>query len=224
MEDNKRTICVTGRGRLALSPDTVRLSLALKNTCPDYGEAIRRLSEDTEKLKAVLAPLGFAGNDLRTVYFNVDAKYEGVPDPNGVYREEFRGYEYFHTMKLEFPREGDLLARTLRALSDSPVFPEVRIAYAVRDVEQAKNLLLSRAVEDAKNKALALSAAAGVGLGALVKMEYRFDESDFEVAPMARELNLRKLSADNGAGGIVFDLNPDDMNVTDQVTLTWELL
>ena len=49
-----RTIQVTGKGQLRVKPDQTRITLSLEGLYPEYGEALRRSAEDTERIKDLL--------------------------------------------------------------------------------------------------------------------------------------------------------------------------
>ncbi len=46
----ERTIRVTGRGRLSLKPDTVRLRIELEDFAKEYEESIRKSAESTKEV------------------------------------------------------------------------------------------------------------------------------------------------------------------------------
>ena len=221
--EKQRTICVTGKGTLKLRPDLTRLTLTLQGTDPDYGAVLKRSAEDTETLRGALLPLGFAGDALKTVQFNVDTLYEGYQDEKGVYRNRFVGYQFQHTLKLEFPIDNELLGRTLFALSHCGAAPEFRISYALFDPESAKNALLSQAVKDAEAKAEVLTAAAGVTRGALLRIDYSMGEPDLEVRPMRKMAMAANCDAEC-AGSYDMHIDPDDISVSDTVTVLWEIV
>ena len=56
---NMRTIRVTGKGQIKVKPDMTRITMSLEGTYPEYGETLRKSSEDTESLKDLLAGFGF---------------------------------------------------------------------------------------------------------------------------------------------------------------------
>ena len=220
--DRQRTIRVTGTGALKLRPDLTRLTLTLQGTDEDYGAVLKKSAEDTETLRGVLEGLGFDRSALKTLQFNTDTVYEGYQDEKGVYRNRFVGYQFRHELKLEFPVDDALLGRTLYALAHSGVQPEFRISYTLSDPESAKNALLERAVRDAREKAEALTAAAGVKLGALQSILYSTAEPDLEVRPMMR----KTLAAQNcAAESASYDMSiePDDIRASDTVTVLWEI-
>ena len=70
------TIKVTGKGKIAVKPDKIRLYVNKEELCKEYEDTLRRSTEDTELLKDLFEKLGFQRKDLKTVYFNVDTEYE----------------------------------------------------------------------------------------------------------------------------------------------------
>ena len=221
--ENARCIRVTGTGSLKLKPDTTRISLTVRGTHKEYAETLERSSEDTEALRKTLGRLGFSADLLKTVSFNVDPRYEGYNDKNGNYRERFKGYEFIHSLKLEFPSDNDLLGRTLYALAHSPVKPEFRIGYTVKDKESAKNELIAKAVADAFEKAKVLAKASGVSLGEIQSIDYSLCEPSFEVRPVNVRFKASMAVADCGEEECAYglDINPEDITVNDTVTIVW---
>lgn len=66
----------TGKGKIAVKPDKIRLYVNKEELCKEYEDTLRRSTEDTELLKDLFEKLGFQRKDLKTVYFNVDTEYE----------------------------------------------------------------------------------------------------------------------------------------------------
>ncbi len=218
----KGTIRVTGRGMLKLRPDLTRLTLTLQGREPEYADALRRSAEDTRTLRGALEGLGFAADALKTLFFNVDAAYESYRDERGDYRNRLVGYEFRHTLKLDFPSDNERLGRTLYALAHSSVQAEVNISYTLSDPEAAKNALLERAVRDARAKAEVLSAAAQRRLGGLLSVDYSWGEVNVAVQPM-RKLAAAEACCDSAANRFDLDMEPDDVDLSDSVTLVREL-
>ena len=221
--EKERTIRVTGTGTLKLRPDLTRLTLTLQGTEKEYGDALRRSAEDTETLRGVLEKLGFGRETLKTQQFHVDTMYEGCQDERGNYMNRFVGYQFQHVLKLEFPIDDALLGRTLYALAHSGVSPEFQIGYTLADPEAAKTALLEQSVRDARAKAETLAAAAGQKLGALLRIDYARGEFD----PVVRPMRKMALAADavNAQMAESYDMGiaPDDIRVSDTVTLEWEI-
>lgn len=219
----QRTIRVTGKGTLKLHPDLTRLTLTLQETKSEYGETLRRSAEKTETLRGVLEGLGFARDALKTVQFHVDTVYEGYQDEKGVYRNRFVGYQFQHTAKVEFPSDNALLGRALYALARCDAAPEFQISYTLSDPEAAKNALLEKAVRDARVKAEVLTAAAGMQLGALQSIDYSWGELDLAVRPMRKMLAADNAMAECAMGSYDMSIEPDDISVSDTVTVVWDI-
>ena len=207
-----RTIRVTGKGQIKVKPDMARITITLSGLYKDYGETLRRSSDDTEALKDVLSGFGFARSDLKTLSFRVDTEYENYRDGNNDYRRRFVGYRFNHVTKVEFASDNDRLGRVLYALAACPVRPE-----------SAKNLLLGKAVADAKEKAAVLSGAAGVALKEIQSIDYSWGEIDFEYRPMNGALLAEKCLAEPMDASYDMDIEPDDIEASDTVTVIWEI-
>ena len=82
--------------------------------------------------------------------------------------------------------------------------------------------MLKNAVTDAKVKADVLSKASGVCLGEIVTIDYSWAEIDFVSRPMDKlmleECCIRSCEPDEAYD---IDINPDDIDVTDNVTVVW---
>lgn len=220
-----RTIRVTGKGQIKVKPDMTRITLSLEGLYPEYGETLRRSSEDTELLKDLLAGFGFERSDLKTLNFSVDTEYESYKD-KGTYKQRFVGYRFRHVMKVEFDSDNERLGRVLYALANCPVKPEFRLSYTVKDPEAAKNELLGKAVTDAQEKASVLTQAAGISLKDIQSIDYSWGQINFEVQPMNRMLMGDDcLAAPMVAEGASYDMviEPDDIEVSDTVTVIWEI-
>ncbi len=221
-----RTIRVTGKGQLKVHPDMTRITVTLEGRYFDYGETLKRSSEDTEAMKDLLVPFGFERSDLKTLSFDVDAKYESYEEKRQgrtEYKRRFDGYEYTHVLKLEFDSDNKRLGRLLYALANCSLDPKFRLSYTVKDPEAVKNELLGKAVQDAVAKAGVLSSAAGLRLGDIQSMDYSWGEINFEYRPMDDSMMLKECAYEGPDGSYDVDIEPDNISVQDTVTVVWEI-
>ena len=216
-----RTIRVTGKGQLKVHPDMTRITVTLEGAGWEYGETLQRSSEDTERIRNLLVPFGFAGTDLKTLRFGVETVYESYK-VGDTYKRRFNGYQFTHVMKVEFESDNTRLGKILYALAKSSLKPEFSLSYTVKDPEAAKNELLEKAMRDAAAKAGVLSGAAGLKLGEIRNVDYSWGRIDFEVSPIARNLEMCE-ALPSPAGGYDLDIEPDDIEVQDTVTVVWEI-
>ena len=198
--------------------------MTLEGLWPQYGDALKHSSEDTEALKVLLEKFGFEKTGLKTLSFSVDPEYESYQEKK-TWKQRLLGYRFRHMMKVEFDSDNERLGKVLYALANNKaVTPEFRISYTVKDPEASKNELLAAAVKDSLCKAKVLSDAAGVVLKELQSIDYSWGEINFEVAPMKR-IESKMMTCEDGAdyGSYDMDIEPDDIEVTDTVTVVWEI-
>lgn len=222
----ERTIKVTGKGIIKLKPDTIRLIITQSSIEKTYEGAITKSSEEKSNLGEALKKSGFEKDALKTLYFNVDTEYESYQAKDKSWKRRLRGYRFTHRMKLEFPADNKILGSVLYVVAHCKGEPEFTIQYTISDPEKAKNELLSKAVEDSKFKAEVLSRAAGVSLKDILIIDYSWGEIDFVSSPVndqmlclysaASELEPRDARID-------FDIDADDIEVTDTVTVVWAI-
>ena len=217
-----RNIRVTGRGQIRVHPDTTRITITLEGKYLDYGETLKHSSDDTEQLRNLLEFQGFARTDLKTLSFDVETVYESYKVKEE-WKRRFDGYKFTHVMKVEFDSDNERLGKILYSLSNCLLQPEFRLSYTVKDPEAVKNELLGNAVQDAAAKAKVLSSAAGLSLGEIQSVDYSWGQINFEVEPMGRDLRMCEClpTAASGGGSYDMDIEPDDIEVRDTVTVVW---
>lgn len=217
----EKTIRVTGKGRLAVRPDTVQLELNASRVLDEYLDAVEAAAEAHEQLHKLLAPLGFDKEELKTISFDVHAKNESYREDD-TWRQRLIGYEFEHRMKLEFPRDNARLGCVLYALAHGPAPVTFDISYTVRDTAGLKNELLAKAVADSRAKAQVLSAAAGVTLGDIQLIDYSWGEINIVSRP---EISARAMAdvCCNAIGSYNMDIEPEDIDLSDTVTVVWSI-
>lgn len=217
----ERTIRVTGKGKISVKPDTTRLYLRMDGLEKDYETALRQSTEMTESLKSKLETLGFERGELKTLSFDLDMEYESYKLKDESWKRRFKGYSYTHRMKLEFPVDNGRLGKVLYALTHCKAKPEIRMDYTVADQEAVKNVLIGKAVADCRAKAEALTAAAGVALGNVISIDYSWKEVELRI-PVNYEM-AEAVDEECSGESYEVDLEPDNIDVTDNVTAVWEI-
>lgn len=217
-----RTIRITGKGQIKVKPDVTRISIELTCVEKTYDEAIHRSTTDTNQLKDLFAEFDFERSDLKTTYFNIDCEYESYQE-EGIYKNKLIGYRYRHTLKLEFDSDNELLGKLLYALTQCDLNPEFHISYTVKNPEAAKNELLGKAITDAEEKAAVLTDAANVKLGDIQSIDYSWGEIEFTSNPMSRSIMFNECCDVSAKASYDIDIEPDDIEVSDTVTVIWDI-
>ena len=219
----ERTIRVTGKGNISVKPDTIRLRISMEDTFREYDDALRHSTDSAELLKGMFEGLGYDRKALKTVLFNINTEYESYQDRDKSWKRRFKGYKYTHRMKIEFPADNQKLGKMLYALAHCPVEPEFSIEYTVADPEASKNELLGKAVKDSMQKASVLAEASGVKLDKILTIDYSWGEIDFVSRPL-QEMSLRCCAEDAcSPASYDMDIEPDDIDITDTVTVVWNI-
>ena len=83
--------------------------------------------------------------------------------------------------------------------------------------------MLGKAVTDAREKATVLTQAGGVKLKDIQSIDYSWGEIDFEYRPMRGDMLVECCEAPMTYKSCNLDIEPDDIDVSDTVTVVWEI-
>lgn len=203
-----KTMKITGKGKVSVKPDIIRLNMTMEESYKEYEVTLRQSSETTKILKELFVSLGFKNDDLKTRSFDINTKYESYKAKDQSWKKRLIGYTYTHHMLIEFDADNKKLGEILYALAHSVITPEISIEYTVSNPE--------------KHKAEVLANAADVKLGDIVSIDYSWGEINFVSEPIQ---NFAFASAEKttGSPGYDIDIEADDIDVTDTVTVIWNI-
>lgn len=206
-------IQVKGIGRIKRTPDTIVISICLEAKSPSYSVAVEDAAKQMRRIQGNIASLGFKKEDLKTKDFAINPDFRDVRE-DGEYLRHFLGYKVTQSLSLSFPIDMEMLNKVISVLAMSIVNPEVRISFIIADEDGAKKEILEKATQDAFEKASILCKASNVKLGRLLSIDYSWKEVCFESDDEYRVFE---------AGSADFDIQPDDIKISDTVEFTWEI-
>lgn len=215
-----KTITVKGIGNVSVKPDYIVLSLSLTSQDKDYETAMNLAAVKITELNKSLEQIGFEKESVKTTDFYVNTEYESQKDRNGNYHRIFNGYVVKHRLKVAFDFDTKKLTTALSAIANCVVEPELSVNFTVKDNSAVNEELLKSAAQNARGKAEILCAASGVTLSDLVNIDYNWGE-------LSLYSNTRYVMADDCiqacdcAPGM--DIEPDDIDLRDTVTFTWQI-
>lgn len=216
-----RTIRVTGKGSVSVKPEITCLEITFEGVYKDYEETVKQSAEKTKLLREAIEKSGLPGEDLKTKDFSIDSEYESYRDHNDDYRRRFIGYKFYHRTEIQFPNDNKLLGRILYELSVCSVKVEFSIDYTVKDKDAVKREVLKRAVENSRLKAEIMTTAAGVKLGEVQSIDYSWGEINIRTSPIEMlQMSSKSILAEPSYD---IDIEPDDIDVADTVTIIWEI-
>lgn len=212
-----RTLRVTGTGNAAFAPDRIELELHLKGKDMEYEKMTKQSAAFAAALGEAFAAEGFDKNELKTTSFNVSTEYENYQDENNNYCRRFAGFSFSHNLKLSFDADNALLSKALNAITKSKANPRFEIEYTLKDKQGVKELLIQKAVEDSAKKAKLLAKAAGVKLKEIASIEYSWGEGKISIRPIYMD------AMPPAAKNADMSINPDDIELSDTVTVVWNI-
>ena len=217
-----RTIKVTGKSNMKVSPDYTRISIQMTDVLSEYDMCLAKSVEDMNIIVKCIKNFGFERKELKTSGFEIVRKTEPYRDENNDYKYRFIGYQYNQNLNFSFKNDNKRLGKILYALSHLSIVPEINITYFCSDVETIKNKLLSLAIKDAKQKAILLTNEAEVKLCEVLDIDYSWINVSFETDNMrfCKPMVLEDCSMSNSYD---VDFEPDDIYTNDSVRITFRI-
>ncbi len=215
----ERTITVKGIGKASVKPDLTVVNVTLDALKEDSASAMDLAEKKLKALKTALGKVGIPDDDIKTTDFNVSVETKSERDKNGNYSQVFVGIRCHHALRVTFDFDMARLGAALSALADCDAEPEYEVHFTVKDKTAVSAELLQNAAKDAKTRADILAKASGVSLGKLLHIDYSWGELNV-VSPtrlMACDLAVK-------SNARAMSINPDDINVSDTVAFTYEII
>ncbi len=213
-------IRVTGNGTIHVVPDVTRIELSLVSIHDSYEDAYKQAKNDTDKLKKIMEELKLDVSLPKTKSLDINKKTSNDYDGNNHYKGQiFLGFELNHNVKIDLGIDNVLLNSFIRLIGKKLKQAEINIGYTVKDPRPTQLKMLERAVKDAKEKATIMAKASGCKLGAVNRIDYSVHE--LHIYSQARNIH----GADEAVCCEESSLNitPDDLAVSDTVTVEWYL-
>lgn len=217
-----RTIAINGTGTASVKPDRISISLTLFALDTDYAKAMQKASQQLESLKKSMGSVGFDSDEIKTTGFNVRTEYETVFNEINQRKNVFKGYNCIHNLKIDFDMDTERLAAVLSAISCASAEPELHIAFTVENSEEIRENLLRAAAENSRKNAEILCDATGVKLGNLISVRYDIDNMSF-LSPTSYRMD-RNCMLSASADGCSIDINPENIELSENVEFEWEIV
>lgn len=216
----EKLITVTGKGYIHAKPDVTRLELTLQSLHDTYEEAYVQAKSNTEKLNKVMTEVALDITLPKTIRLDIDKKTQREYDKFGNYKsEKFVGFMLDHKVKIDLGMDNVHLNKVVKLIGKFLKQAEINIGYTVRDSRPSQLKMLERAVKDAKEKATIMANACDCKLGLVKEINYSVQE--LHIYSQARQIH----GADEAicCNEESLDITPDDLAVSDEVTVVWYL-
>lgn len=218
LAENDRVIQVSGSGVVSLAADTASLQIGVNTRKESVKEAQK---ENANLMAAVMEAIKKAGieeKDIMTSQFNVFSSYEYSTSVLG---KETRTpyYEVQNTVTVII-HDLSMVGAVLDAVMEAGANTTYGISFSSTQANEAYQKALTRAVEDAMTKAKVLSAAAGVELGELIRIDATQNTNGYyrETYGITNSYSYAEKMADAGTS-----ITGGDLTVTANVVLEYAI-
>ncbi len=216
LAENDRVIQVSGSGVVSLAADTATLQIGVNTRKESVKEAQK---ENANLMAAVMEAIKKAGieeKDIMTSQFNVFSSYEYSTSVLG---KETRTpyYEVQNTVTVII-HDLSMVGAVLDAVMEAGANTTYGISFSSTQANEAYQKALTRAVEDAMTKAKVLSAAAGVELGELIRIDATQKSNGYYRETYGITNSYAEKMADAGTS-----ITGGDLTVTAEVVLEYAI-
>lgn len=189
-----RTINVTGTGSVDLEPDLARVNIGVRSQSPDVAEALAENSASAESIIRSLMDMGIEQADIQTRNFNIYPQQEQRPLPE----QEEKPTQTFvvENIVAVVVRDLDSLGDVLATVVEEGANTIHGVTFDIEDREAAIEEARQLAIEDAQAQAEAIAEGVGVNLGqiqsinigqngAMLRVEFAMEEAVGGGVPIA---------------------------------------
>lgn len=211
--NQKESVLITsGTSSMTVPPDWVTVRMNLESKSRDYSETVKDLNKKYSALEKELVMAGFSKDDIKTTNYTIN---KNIVWNNG--KRIDSGYAGNQTLVLEFDNDNKKIIRLVETISGGKVDVSFGFQFGLSDKkkEETRNVLITKAVKDAKAKAETITTASGTNLKNIKKIEYGQLNVNHPM-PMY-EMKAMRADAPDSFGGF----NAQEIEMSDSIVITW---
>ena len=212
----ERKLQITGKGNLSIAPDLLIIGFEVKAHEWEYENSISRLNDKVEQLRQIIEKENVDRKQLKTKGFDVrrDSSWNKKTE-----KSEFNGFKASHDLELELPLDQSLINRLLGKIATTLDDLDFRINFGVKDPEPYHRELLKNAIQKAKENAALIAEASGVQLREIIDIDCTIREIQIR----SRSYDYRVYETSHEFTTSTPDFEPDDIDASESVTITWRI-
>lgn len=210
MKKDRRTISVIAQGEGSVAPDLAIVTFAVSGEGKDLAPTREDVNRRSSAVLAALRAMDIADRDITAPDVGIHPQYD--------YRkgQKLIGYRVFRQMSAKV-RDLDRLGEVLDGVVGAGANEVFGAQMTAADPSAAEHAALETAMAAARAKAEVLATAAGVTLGAVVRIEEGADHGGMPM-PKGRMMTAMAESADGGT-----EVSSGDLTVTRSLRAWFEL-
>lgn len=216
MEKKKDTLKISVDVIQKFTPDLIVLNIHDTQLARDTKQALELSNTFFSKLQSSLHNLGFDESALKTRSYNTFEKREYVDQ-----REKVLGIQYTHELELSFLRESNQLDAILSLFLKDFKTTTFTINYQLSKMDELKDQLLTKAIQQAIHKAKVIVNAANMKLGTIVSVTNQQIVDDIPLYSRPKR-NMAMKAMDSS---LEFNqMTPVEQELSESITVEFEIL
>lgn len=200
-----------------MSPDVIILSFDASAHEWEYEKAVNALNKKVEELRTIIETVGVERKSLKTKDFSIrkDTTWNKKTE-----KYDFNGFRASHNLELELPLDKVIINHLLGQIAQRLESLDFSIAFGVKDAADQQQQLILQAIAKAKENATLIAGATGVELKEILDIDYSYRELTIRSQRHNYSLYQTDMVTTYDAAP---DFEPDDIDVTETVTITWRI-
>lgn len=211
-------VVATGEHRIKVAPDQAWVIVSLQTRDSKAPEARRLGAAAMTTVNAALRNTGLAADAVQTIGFALQPEYEYVNQ-----RQRMKGFLLSNQVQVridDVSKVADVLdAVGSLSLPTSSTLTVAGLRFDLKNRASVERDALKGAVEDAMARAKSMAAGAGLTLGRTLRIE----EAGGQVMPKFNEPVMMRASRGDAAAEVATPIEPSDIEIRAQVSLTIEI-
>ena len=214
-------IMVEGRASRFFKPDQVSMNINFYVKEDSYEKVLKKGVESVEVfIDKILKKFDFTKEDLKTRSFNIreESRYD-IENKKSV----FDGFSYSQSASLTFEYDIKRVSEMMEAISKLEIAPRYQINFSLKNLANAKSLVLADAYSKAEEKAKMIALAAGKKLKDCIKVDFRpFEERVISQARMDDAMMSSEVVAKRSTSEAIQNIyTPSDVEVAETLYCLW---
>jgi len=206
----KNTISISGEGKIFATPDIGIIDLGVVSDAKTVAAAQKDNVAKMNKITQAMKNLGVEEKDLKTTNYSIYPRYQYLAG-----KSDIIGYEVSQTLEVKIrnlDKVGDIISKGAELGANQTG----SLSFTFDDPEKTNAEARTKAIQNAKEKADALSASLGVKLVRIIS----FSESSYQ--PPTPYYSDKALGI-GGGGATPPDIQTGQNEVTSNVTIVYEI-
>ena len=209
-QNEKRTLSVTGSGKVDAAPDVAYLTLSVETLAKNASQAVKDNAVTTNKvIEAIKAKLG-KNDKVSTAGYSLAPVYEYNNQTN---KTDFKGYRASNRIIVEAHNLNEI-GKIIDSTAEAGLNNIESLSFDTTKRDEIRREAIVEAVEDAKATAGTLSKAAGVTITKILQLSPSFDYP----VPVYRDYALAKEAA---ASSPPTPIEPGDITINASVSIVF---